>query len=162
MDRCKRCFAPAGSREAICCFCEQLGRRVVHGTEGCAYVSGMDACQRCFQRGHLTKCCIVGRPECERPQTLEELIPISIRHMYKIHTKTPIAWTEMDRTTDSEIPAVNCFQIVDTYAAMKEFIEVHNIIVKKKTKESLDECRSAIEQWVKARACRVEFVLSTD
>lgn len=160
MDCCKRCFAPPGSRDAICCFCEQLGRRVNHGSEGCAFIQGMEACQRCFQKGHLTKCCIVGRPEFERPKTLEELIPYNIRQMYKIQTHTPITWTEMDRTLDCEIPAVNCFQVMDTYTGMKEFIDLHNIPVKKKTKPSEDECRYAIEQWVKARGCRIEFVLA--
>jgi hypothetical protein len=119
----------------------------------------MEACQRCFQKGHLTKCCIVGRPEFERPKSLEELIPFSIRQMYKIHTHTPIVWTELDRTHDCEIPAVNCFQVVDTYKGMTEFIDLHNIAVKKKTKPSEDDCRSAIEHWVKARGCRIEFVL---
>jgi hypothetical protein len=165
MDRCKRCFATtAGSaptgRDAvsICCFCEQLGRRVIHGCDGCPFLQRMEACRRCFQKGHLTKCCIIGRPECERPKSLEELIPYNLRKMYKIHTHTPITWIEMDRTTPDEIPPVNCFQVIDTYVGMKEFIELHNITVKKKTKESLDECRTAIEQWVKSRACRLEFV----
>jgi hypothetical protein len=118
----------------------------------------MPACRRCFQKGHLTKCCIVGHVGLERPCSLEELIPVSVRRIYGIHTHTPITWTCMERATDAEIPLVNCFRIVDTYAGMKEFIELHNIPVKKKTKESTDECRSAIEEWVKRQAFRLEFV----
>lgn len=154
---CKRCFA-GRDESSICCFCEQLGKRIIHGCDGCPFLASMQACRRCFQVGHLTKCCIVGRPEYERPKTLEELIPHNLRMMYKIHTHTQITWTEMDRTTADEIPPVNCFQVLDTYAGMKEFIDKYNIVVKKKTKESLDECRSAIEQWVKTKACRLEFV----
>ena len=156
-DGCKRCFA-GRDESTICCFCEQLGRRVIHGCDGCPYVSRMQACRRCFQVGHLTKCCIIGRPEYERPKTLEELIPHNLRRMYKIQTHTQISWTEMDRTTAEEIPSVNCFHVLDTYVGMKEFIDKYNIVVKKKTKESLDECRAAIEQWVRAKACRLEFV----
>ena len=152
---CKRCFS-GRDESSLCCFCEQLGRRVSHGGDGCPYVTTMSACRRCGQKGHLTKCCIIGRPEFERPKTLEELIPHTIRKLYGIHTHTMISWSDPDRT--SEIPLVNCFQIVDTYTGMKEFIERHNIVVKKKTKESLDECRNAIENWVKSRGCRLEFV----
>lgn len=113
---------------------------------------------RCHQTGHLTKCCIIGDPRFERPTTLEECIPYSTRRRFKIHTYTKISWADKDRTTDVEIPNVNCFQVLDTYVGMKEFIDKYNIVVKKKTKESLEECRSAIEEWVRKRACRLEFV----
>jgi hypothetical protein len=153
---CKRCFA-GRDESSICCICEQIGKKCVHGSDGCPY-SSMELCKRCGGMGHLTKCCIIGRSEYERPKTLEELIPYNLRMMYKINTHTRISWTEMDRTTADEIPPVNCFQVLDTYAGMKEFIDKYNIVVKKKTKESLDECRAAIENWVTAKACRLEFV----
>jgi hypothetical protein len=154
---CTRCFA-GRDVSSVCCICEQLGRRVIHGTDGCPMFQSMPACRRCFQKGHLTKCCIVGHIGLERPKSLEELIPVTVRRIYGIHTHTPIQWESMDRTSDTEIPAVNCFRILETYVGMKEFIELHNIPVKKKTKESMDECRAAIETWVKGQACRLEFI----
>lgn len=157
MSSCKRCFA-GRDENSICCICEQLGRRIVHGTDGCPFSASLDACMRCHQSGHLTKCCIIGDPRFERPTTLEECIPYSTRRRFKIHTHTKIVWVDKDRTSDVEIPNVNCFQVLDTYVGMKEFIDKYNIVVKKKTKESLEECRSAIEEWVRKRACRLEFV----
>ncbi len=154
---CKRCFA-GRDESSICCFCEQLGRRIIHGCDGCPYVSKMQACRQCHQLGHLTKCCILGHPGYERPPTLESMIPHHLRWKYKITTHTKITWTDTDRINPDEIPLVNCFQVLDTYAGMKEFIDKYNIVVKKKTKESLDECRTAIEHWVRTKACRLEFI----
>lgn len=156
MSSCSRCFA-GRDESSICCICEQVGRRVIHRCDGCPFAK-MQACLRCYQLGHLTKCCLIGRPEHERPTTLEECIPHTLRRMYNINTHTKISWTNMDRTTENEIQSVNCFKVLDTYAGMKEFIDRYSIVVKKKTKESLDECRSAIELWVRAKACRLEFV----
>lgn len=138
------------------------GAVVIHGDSGCDMAASL-LCRRCHHRGHLSSMCNYGAPQWERPTTLEELIPHSVRAMYGITSSTKLT-VETPRCTpeaESEIPLVNTITIQDDYTQLNEFVKKHKIVVPNmKTKKAEAAILSAIKDWAIHRGLRIVVTVS--
>jgi hypothetical protein len=97
----------------------------------------------------------------ERPTTLEELIPLSDRLRWGIHSHTPLRFDVV--RSDRELGDINMVVIPNPidpeyYKKLGEFMRDHNIKVdaaSKKTKESATDRVKAIKAWGIAHGYRI-------
>lgn len=125
-----------------------MGLTIAHPNNECPQAKSF-LCRRCHCRGHLTRNCTEQWPQWERPTTYEELIPPDVKLRYKIHTHTPLIFSEKRGSsgTESELHDVNEISIPEDYNLLNEFAIKHKIKVEKVTKPSLDKCIEAIKSW---------------
>lgn len=141
------------STSSFCPLClKYKGKRIVHGIEGCA-LGASTLCRRCHHRGHLSVDCSAPHPQWERPQTLEELIPIDIRLRLKISTQTPITYS--GPRDSSELSDINTVIVPDGFKELSEFVEKHGINVEKVTKPSRKTLLRAVKAWGVSHGYRI-------
>jgi hypothetical protein len=130
------------------------GKSITHDDDGCP-LGASTLCRRCFHRGHLSVDCTA--KQCERPTTLEELIPIDIRLKYKINTHTLIDHKNYDA---SMIHDINTIDVPDTFKGLSEFVEQYGIVVEKVTKPGCKALLKAVKAWGVARGYRIIQTMS--
>jgi hypothetical protein len=147
-------YPSSSSPSSSCKLCQKYrGKTLVHGSEGCK-LGESTKCLNCYQYGHLSVDCAEPR-QYQRPQTLEELIPIDLRLRLGITTSTRIAYAD-PKVKPSELPEINTIEVPEGFSELSEFVRTHGIKVEGKvTKASEKALLKAIRTWATARGYRI-------
>jgi hypothetical protein len=124
-----------------------------HPRESCPILPIL-RCRRCHCRGHTAAQCGESWNHCERPTTLEELIPHDIRYQWDITTATEILFTVPRGAEGTEREWKMEIEVSRLDKPMREFMKKNDIPTTHDTESNLQRIR----EWSVRKGLRLRII----